>query len=122
MADFYEFVVDVSIRFLFEFDYFQISMVGTGLPRAQIALPAQGLGDLRDSLTKLVDEFGLDDDRGQIRRKFNELTKMNFFLNIFPESIETPPLIGKKTSFSFHREIDEKRKEFYFSFRTKRFA
>lgn len=40
-------------------------MVGTNLPRTQIALPAQGLQQLRDLLTSLIDEFGNDDDRGR---------------------------------------------------------
>lgn len=72
--------------------FLRISMVGTNLPRTQIALPAQGLQELRNLLTSLIDEFGNDDDR---------------------DSIESPPIIEPKEmpeSKSFHVA----NKNFYF--------
>ncbi|KAK3576203.1 hypothetical protein CHS0354_016031 [Potamilus streckersoni] len=39
--------------------------VQRGGPRSQIAIPAQGLIEFRDSLTDLLDEFGTDDQEGQ---------------------------------------------------------
>ena len=42
-------------------------MVGSNAPRTQIALPAQGVQELRDTLTSLLDEFGNEDDKGTQR-------------------------------------------------------
>ncbi|XP_021353034.1 transcriptional activator protein Pur-beta-like isoform X3 [Mizuhopecten yessoensis] len=36
-----------------------------GGPRSQIAIPAQGMIEFRDSLTDILDEFGTDDHEGQ---------------------------------------------------------
>jgi hypothetical protein len=41
-------------------------MVGINSPRTQIAIPAQGIQELRETLTSLIEEFGNDDDRGKI--------------------------------------------------------
>lgn len=41
-------------------------MVGVNTPRTQIALPAQGVGELRDTLNGLLEEFRNDDDKGKI--------------------------------------------------------
>jgi hypothetical protein len=41
-----------------------MSMVGANAPRTQIALPAQGVQELRDTLTDLLEEFGNEDDKG----------------------------------------------------------
>ena len=35
---------------------------GPGGPRSQVALPAQGMEELRDLLTELLEAFGQDDD------------------------------------------------------------
>jgi hypothetical protein len=40
-------------------------MVGNNAPRTQIAVPAQGVQELRDILTDLLDEFGNEDDKGK---------------------------------------------------------
>ena len=40
-------------------------MVGTNTPRTQIALPAQGVPELRDTLTSLLEDFGNEDDKGK---------------------------------------------------------
>lgn len=47
-------------------------MVGTNAPRTQIALPAQGVQELRDTLTSLLDEFGNEDDRGRTKRHLED--------------------------------------------------
>jgi hypothetical protein len=39
-------------------------MVGSNTPRTQIALPAQGVHELRDTLNSLLEEFGNEDDKG----------------------------------------------------------
>jgi len=41
-------------------------MVGINTPRTQIALPAQGVQELRDTLNNLLEEFGNEDDKGEI--------------------------------------------------------
>ena len=43
-------------------------MVGINTPRAQIAIPAQGVQELREILTSLIEEFGNEDDRGKMKR------------------------------------------------------
>ncbi|CAF0887850.1 unnamed protein product [Adineta ricciae] len=53
--------------------FLRISMVGLNTPRTQVALPAQGVQELRDVLTGLLEEFGNEDDK---------------------DSIESPPAIG----------------------------
>lgn len=35
--------------------------ISRGGPRSQVAIPAQGMIEFRDSLTDLLDEFGTDD-------------------------------------------------------------
>jgi hypothetical protein len=40
-------------------------MVGINTPRTQIALPAQGVQELRDTLNSLLEEFGNEDDKGK---------------------------------------------------------
>ena len=37
-------------------------MVGNNTPRTQIALPAQGVPELRDTLTRLLEEFGNEEE------------------------------------------------------------
>jgi len=39
-------------------------MVGINNPRTQIAIPAQGIQELKGILTNLIEEFGNEDDRG----------------------------------------------------------
>jgi hypothetical protein len=46
--------------------FLRISMVGINSPRTQIAIPAQGIQELRETLTSLIEEFGNDDDRDSI--------------------------------------------------------
>ncbi len=41
-------------------------MVGINNPRTQIAVPAQGLQELKGTLTNLIEEFGNEDDQGEI--------------------------------------------------------
>jgi hypothetical protein len=41
-------------------------MVGINTPRTQIAVPAQGVQELKGILTNLIEEFGNEDDRGRI--------------------------------------------------------
>ena len=43
-------------------------MVGLSTPRTQVALPAQGVQELRDVLTGLLEEFGNEDDKGMFER------------------------------------------------------
>ena len=45
--------------------FLRISMVGINNPRTQIAIPGQGLQELRGTLTTLIEEFGNEDDRGK---------------------------------------------------------
>jgi hypothetical protein len=47
-------------------------MVGINTPRTQIALPGQGIQELRETLTSLLDEFGTEDDRGNERGREGE--------------------------------------------------
>jgi hypothetical protein len=46
--------------------FLRISMVGLNTPRTQIALPAQGVQELRDTLNGLLEEFGNEDDKDSI--------------------------------------------------------
>jgi hypothetical protein len=46
--------------------FLRISMVGLNTPRTQIALPAQGVRELRDTLNSLLEEFGNEDDKDSI--------------------------------------------------------
>ena len=39
-------------------------MVGLNTPRTQIAVPAQGVEELRNALNSLLEEFGNEDDTG----------------------------------------------------------
>ncbi|XP_021353036.1 transcriptional activator protein Pur-beta-like isoform X4 [Mizuhopecten yessoensis] len=46
--------------------FLRVSQTRTrGGPRSQIAIPAQGMIEFRDSLTDILDEFGTDDHEGQ---------------------------------------------------------
>lgn len=47
-------------------------MVGLNAPRTQVALPAQGVQELRDVLTGLLEEFGNEDDKGMFERHLYE--------------------------------------------------
>jgi hypothetical protein len=46
--------------------FIRISMVGLNNPRTQIAIPAQGIQELKETLTNLIEEFGNEDDRDSI--------------------------------------------------------
>ncbi|UJR27135.1 hypothetical protein I4U23_008434 [Adineta vaga] len=46
--------------------FLRVSMVGLNIPRTQIALPAHGLQELRDTLTDLLEEFGNEDDNDSV--------------------------------------------------------
>lgn len=46
--------------------FLRISMVGINAQRTQIAIPAQGIQDLCETLTSLIDEFGGEDDKDSI--------------------------------------------------------
>jgi len=46
--------------------FLRISMVGPNAPRTQIALPVQGVQELRETLASLLDEFGNEDDKDSI--------------------------------------------------------
>jgi hypothetical protein len=46
--------------------FLRISMVGINNPRTQIAIPAQGITELKSTLTNLIEEFGNEDDRDSI--------------------------------------------------------
>lgn len=73
--------------------FLRISMVGINTPRAQIAIPAQGVQELRETLVKLIDEFGNEDDRGETEQHF--FARMHARLICRSDSIATPPAIGK---------------------------
>lgn len=72
-------------------------MVGSNTPRTQIALPAQGVPELRDTLTSLLEEFGNEEDTGNISDiyKVNSDRSKSFLLLLVLDSIESPPAIGK---------------------------
>lgn len=47
-----------------DFSLFQVTQTvarGPGGPRSQVALPAQGIIELRDALTELLEAFGQDE-------------------------------------------------------------
>jgi hypothetical protein len=46
--------------------FLRISMVGINNPRTQIAIPTQGIQELKGILTNLIEEFGNEDDRDSI--------------------------------------------------------
>ena len=46
--------------------FLRISMVGINTPRSQIAIPAQGVQEIWETLAKLIEEFSNEDDRGTI--------------------------------------------------------
>ena len=52
-------------------------MVGINTPRTQIALPAQGVQELRNTLNSLLEEFGNEDDKGKNSDIYK--TKILFF-------------------------------------------
>ncbi len=70
--------------------FLRISMVGINNPRTQIAIPAQGIQELRGTLTSLIDEFGKEDDRGKVIKSIDFDSTLPF-----SDSIESPPAIGK---------------------------
>jgi hypothetical protein len=72
--------------------FLRISMVGINTPRTQIALPAQGLQELRDILNNLLEEFGNEDDK---------------------DSIESPPAI-EPAELPDSRYVHVGNKNFYF--------
>lgn len=80
--------------------FLRISMVGINNPRTQIAIPGQGLQELRGTLTSLIEEFGNEDDRGRISSLQDSI--LMFFLS---DSIESPPAIGKTFSIDILDEI-----------------
>ena len=43
-------------------------MLGINTQRTQIALPAQGVQELRDTLNTLLEDFGNEDDNGKQER------------------------------------------------------
>jgi hypothetical protein len=57
-----------------------------GGPRAQVAIPAQGMIEFRDALTDLLDEFGTDDggsNRGDLPEgKHLKVENKNFYFDI----------------------------------------
>jgi hypothetical protein len=88
-------------------------MVGINNPRTQIAIPAQGIQELKGTLTNLIEEFGNEDDRGnhnEIRNIFSsrgapsrragphlkiyDLIDMYVIFIFSSDSIESPPAIG----------------------------
>jgi hypothetical protein len=54
-------------------------MVGINTPRTQIALPAQGVQELQDTLSSLLEEFGNEDDKGKNKGKIATSIKKVFF-------------------------------------------
>ncbi|CAF0940564.1 unnamed protein product [Adineta ricciae] len=72
--------------------FLRISMVGSNTPRSQIAIPAQGVQEIWETLAKLIEEFGNEDDR---------------------DSIETPPAI-EPTELPASKNLRVGNKNFYF--------
>jgi hypothetical protein len=72
--------------------FLRISMVGINNPRTQIAIPAQGIQELKGTLTNLIEEFGNEDDR---------------------DSIESPPAI-EPTELPESKYLRVGNKHFYF--------
>jgi len=72
--------------------FLRISMVGINNPRTQIAIPAQGIQELKGTLTNLIEEFGDEDDR---------------------DSIESPPAI-EPTELPESKYLRVGNKNFYF--------
>ncbi|CAF3572139.1 unnamed protein product [Rotaria sordida] len=65
--------------------FLRISMVGINTPRTQIALPAQGVEELRDTLNNLLEEFGNEDDKEASKlpeSKFLRVGNKNFYFDI----------------------------------------
>ena len=59
-------------------------MVGNNTPRTQIALPAQGVPELRDTLTSLLEEFGNEEeDTGKERHLYREEFRLGFARTTF---------------------------------------
>jgi len=72
--------------------FLRISMVRMNNPRTQIAIPAQGVQELRETLASLIEEFGNEDDR---------------------DSIESPPAI-EPVELPGSRYVRVGNKNFYF--------
>jgi len=51
--------------------FLRIAMVGIHSPRTHIVIPEQGVEELKETLTNLVEEFGNEDDRGTIDSSLN---------------------------------------------------
>ncbi|CAF3589404.1 unnamed protein product [Adineta steineri] len=74
--------------------FLRISMVGMNAPRTQIALPVQGVQEIRDALNTLLEEFGNEDDRDHLTSyifsepaeipdsKFVHVGNKNFYFDI----------------------------------------
>ncbi|CAF3400681.1 unnamed protein product [Rotaria sp. Silwood1] len=65
--------------------FLRISMVGINTPRTQIALPAQGVEELRDTLNSLLEEFGNEDDKEASKlpeNKYLHVGNKNFYFDI----------------------------------------
>lgn len=58
-------------------------MVGSNAPRTQIALPAQGVPELRDTLTSLLEEFGTEGDTGTQCNQSAIYRELNFLSKVF---------------------------------------
>ncbi|CAF3638854.1 unnamed protein product [Rotaria socialis] len=64
--------------------FLRISMVGINSPRTQIALPAQGVEELRNTLSNLIEEFGNEDDKEASKlpkSKFVHVGNKNFYFD-----------------------------------------
>ncbi|CAF2859944.1 unnamed protein product [Rotaria sp. Silwood2] len=65
--------------------FLRISMVGINTQRTQIALPAQGVEELRDTLNSLLEEFGNEDDKEASKlpeSKYLHVGNKNFYFDI----------------------------------------
>lgn len=66
-------------------------MVGPNAPRTQIALPVQGVQELRETLASLLDEFGNEDDKGSDERHlFENVDSLLFFFQRIFQTVSNP--------------------------------
>lgn len=72
--------------------FLRIAMVSINTPRAQIAIPAQGIQQLKETLVQLIEEFGNEDDH---------------------DSVETPPAI-EPSELPASKNLRVGNKNFYF--------